>query len=155
MPQEQEKPKAPRTYVVKRGQPMEKFSGYEREATYLTDESLGTCDCIGFMQSRTATCKHLILKGLLDHFKVEELVFFGQGLGESRPKPRQKVLDIAKVVEDELRVHFKYESLELKRIIQNLSDPAVFNGFEFDGRRAKTTLVVGYVSGLMFVVKPS
>lgn len=144
--------KAPLTYVVKKDQPIDKYVGYEKDTTYVADENLGTCDCIGY--TNTAHCKHLLFKALLSQFGVEELVFFGETVGACKPKPKEKIMKIALNLWEPLTEHFKFTVLEVDKLIPNPADSNVFNCIEFKGKRSKPTLVVGYTSGVMFLVKP-
>ena len=141
------------TYVVKRGQPIEKYVGYNKEATYSANEQIGVCDCIGF--NHRDHCKHLLFKMLLDQFKVDEFVFYGSEFGECHPRVKEEMIATGAALQEILKKHFKYETLELARLIENPIDTHLYNCIEFDGRRKQhNVLVLGYYKGIMLVIRP-
>lgn len=145
--------KPPVTYVVKKGQPIQKFVGYTKERDYVADDSLGVCDCVGF--TNHGKCKHMEFRTLLTEFNVDELVFFGDHLGDCIPKSQEQITKY--VMEDlweTLSTHLKITDLDIKRFIPNQVDPNVFNCVELSGKRSKPTLIVGYTHGVLVFLKP-
>lgn len=142
----------PVTYVISKGKEIEKYEGYNKANTYMADEDMGVCDCQGFVN--TGHCKHIDLKGLLSQFKVDELIFFGSELGDSKPKNEGQIRALASDLLAKLIEHFKFDSLVLKELIRNPMDPTLYNSVKFTGKRKKSTLIVGYVHGIMFIVEP-
>jgi hypothetical protein len=144
---------APTTYVIKRGKPIEKYSGYEKTESYLADENLGACDCIGF--SNNAKCKHMEFKGLLNQFTVDELIFFGKDIGECKPMPIEKLSLLIPILEEALKEHFKFSEIDLKEMKTVPTNPSMYSFLVFHGKRDKTVPIVGYMKGVMFLVKPA
>lgn len=144
--------KVPVTYVVKRGERIRKFIGWKEEVKYDTDEKLHSCDCLGFLN--TGKCKHLEFKELLDEFKVDEFIFFGDEIGECRPKDKDQILKIMKELHRTLERHFKFEELEPTDIVPFPADPNLYSCIRFVGKRKSKLLIVGYIHGIMFTVKP-
>lgn len=141
------------TYVVKRGQPVEKYVGYKKEAEYSANEQIGVCDCMGF--NYRDHCKHLLFKMLLDQFKVDEFVFYGEEFGECKPRVKDEIMVLGEALKGVLRKHFVYDTLELARLIENPIDPHLYNCIEFDGKRkTHNVLVLGYYRGIMLVIRP-
>lgn len=141
------------TYVVKAGKPISKFVGYTKEKDYLADENLNVCDCEGF--THNAHCKHLELKSWLKQFKIDEMIFFGTEIGESKPKTKEDAKEILCEVDLMLREHFKFEMLHPKGFITNPVDDTLVNCVLFDGLRKKQTpWIVGTRRGIMFIVHP-
>lgn len=142
----------PVTYVISAGKEIEKYEGYTKTETYMADEEMGVCDCQGFVN--TGHCKHLDLKGLLPQFKTADLVFFGSELGDCKPKNDGQMRALASDLLAKLLEHFKFEALELKELIRNPMDPTLYNSVKFTGKRKRSTLIVGYAHGIMFIVEP-
>jgi hypothetical protein len=141
------------TYVVKRGQPVEKYEGYEKVAEYSANEQMGVCDCQGF--THRDHCKHLMFKMLLDQFKVDEFVFYGVEFGECHPRVEKEIMELGTILKEIIQKHFKYDILKLARLIQNPIDPTLYNCIEFDGsRKMHNVLVLGYFRGIMLVIRP-
>jgi hypothetical protein len=147
-----EKVKVPPTYVVHRGKPIDKFDGYAKTDTYMADEDLDCCDCQGFV--KTGHCKHLDLKGLLNQFKTDELIFFGKELGDCKAKNERQIQSIATELLPTLLHHFQFDALEVAGFLQNPMDATLYNCIKFRGKRKKNTLIVGYAHGIMFMVEP-
>jgi hypothetical protein len=142
----------PTTYVVKRGEPIDKYMGYKKLTSYTANEQLGVCDCISY--SYRESCKHLVFKDLLDQFKVNEFVFFGNEIGECRPRTKEDIIKLADSLKEVIKSHFMYDSLELVQLIQNPTNSDLYNSVTFEGVRARNVLVVGYVRGILFRVLP-
>ena len=148
-----EKKNEPITYVIRRGKEIEKFVGYTLERTYVADEVMRACDCMGFMN--TTHCKHIEFKRLLDDFNVDEMVFFGETLGDCKPKTEEQMDKIMLDLIETLATHFSIVDIDVTRYIQNPAEPKLFNCIEFTGKRKKPTLIVGYTRGIMFTLKPN
>lgn len=143
--------KPPVTYVIRRGESVRKFVGWKEEAQYLADERLQTCDCPGFVN--TGKCKHLEFKGLLDQFRVDELIFFGEHIGECKPKNKDQILQLIGWLGETLKSHFRFGLLDVTELVPNPADPDLFSFVRFEGKRNRNTLIVGYAHGIMFSVK--
>lgn len=141
----------PITYVISKGKEIEKYEGYTKTETYMADEEMGVCDCQGFVN--TGHCKHLDLKGLLQQFKTDDLVFFGSELGDSKPKTDAQIRTLASDLATKLQAHFKFEAIALKELVRNPMDPNLYNCVKFVGRRKRSTLIVGYTHGIMLIVE--
>lgn len=142
------------TYVVKRGQPVEKYVGYKKERTYDTNENLGVCDCEGF--SHTTHCKHLRFKAMLDEttFKGDEMVFFGENVGDPKPKTENQISDIMLELLEPLEKHFNIVDIDVNRYVATPVNPNLFTAIEFRGKRKKPTQIVGYFKGILFWLRP-
>jgi hypothetical protein len=140
------------TYVVKRGEDVQKFVGWKQEAKYIADEKFQMCDCPGF--ANAGKCKHLEFKELLNEFGVEELVFFGDEIGKCEPKNKEQITKLTEWLTQRLKEHFQFETLVAKEFVANPANPDLFSFIRFDGTRKKKTLVVGYAHGIMFTVRP-
>jgi hypothetical protein len=143
----------PTTYVVRRGEHIDKYLGYNKITTYTANEQLGTCDCISF--SYRESCKHLLFKDLLEQFRVDEFVFFGNELGECKPRTKEDIMSLANTLQEVIKDHFKYDDIKLTQLIQNPTNPQFYNSITYEGSRPKNNiLVVGYVRGILFRVIP-
>lgn len=143
----------PTSYLIRRGKEIEKYAGYVKRGTYMADENLNACDCSGF--THRGECKHMMFKSLLNEFDVDELIFFGAELGECKPKTGDQISAIAEMLLKELTDHFKFDKLDIEHFIPNPADPDTCNAVEFSGSRSggKKTLIAGYRSGIMFIVR--
>ena len=146
--------KEPITYVIKRGQPIDKFVGYKKERSYSADENLGICDCIGF--NNHTHCKHLNFKQLLDdpNFKCDEMIFFGENIGDCRPKTEAQMEKILLALIEPLDKHFGIVDIDCKPFIKHPAYPNLFSSIQFTGKRKKQTLIVGWASGILFWLRP-